>query len=75
MTIVNVLQILVIVLAGGTAFAWYQFSLEFRGYCKACSGSKCSSEVKQNPFFSKCFVGALFFTFSFILASIALYLI
>ncbi len=62
------IYILVLVLAGGTIFAWTQFYMEFKGYCKSCSDKTCSPELRKNPFLSKCFVGAIFFTLALSLA-------
>ena len=52
-----------IVLASGTAYAWYQFYNVVRNKCDTCSVN-----LHQSPFKSKCFVGAVFFTLAFILA-------
>lgn len=71
--ITSTVYYLVGVLAGGTIFAWVQFYLEYKGYCKSCSSGKCSPSVKSNPFFSKCFIGAVFFTISLALAFRLLY--
>lgn len=60
--IISTIYILVGVLVCGTVFAWFQFYMVYRGYCKACSDKACSPELKKNPFVSKCFVGAVFFS-------------
>lgn len=49
-----------LILVGGTAFAWYQWYLEYFKHCEACSGT-------EAQFFTKCFLGALFFTLALIL--------
>ncbi len=54
---------LVIVLAMGTAYAWYQFALVLARKCDTCS-----LDLKESPFKSKCFVGAIFFSIAFILS-------
>lgn len=54
---------LIIVLALGTAYAWYQFALVLARKCDTCS-----LDLKENPFKSKCFVGAIFFSIAFILS-------
>jgi len=63
MDLKTTLNLLVIVLGGGTAYAWYQYMLVVLKKCDTCSIS-----LKDNPFKSKCFVGAVFFTLAFILA-------
>lgn len=45
------------VLLAGTAYAWYNWYLVLVNKCSTCSIS-----VHENPFTSKCFWGALFFT-------------
>lgn len=50
-----------VVLLAGTIYAWYNWYLVLVGKCKTCSIS-----VHENPFSSKCFWGALFFTGAFI---------
>lgn len=64
-----------IILAGGTIFAWYQFYLTYTGKCDECSGGSCDISVRKNPFKSKCFIGALFFTLAFLLALRVLFLV
>ena len=54
---------LLIVLALGTIYAWYQFALVLARRCDTCS-----VELKASPFKSKCFVGAIFFSIAFVLA-------
>ena len=52
-----------VVLALGTIYAWYQFALVLARQCDTCS-----VDLKENPFRSKCFVGAIFFSLGFVLA-------
>ncbi|MCR4330875.1 MAG: hypothetical protein NUV49_03280, partial [Patescibacteria group bacterium] len=54
---------LVVVLALGTIYAWYQFALVLARQCDTCS-----VDLKASPFKSKCFVGAIFFSIAFVLA-------
>jgi len=54
---------LVVVLALGTIYAWYQFALVLARRCDTCS-----VDLKASPFKSKCFVGAIFFSVAFVLA-------
>ena len=70
MDIKNVLYILNAVLALGTLYAWYQFYKVVANKCDTCS-----IVLLQNPFKSKCFTGAIFFTLSFGLAIWALLLV
>lgn len=49
-----------LILAGGTIFAWYQWVNEYFFGCTSCS-------TVPKQFFSKCFIGALFFTAAFVL--------
>jgi len=65
-----VLYLLNIVLAAGTIYAWYQFYKVVANKCDTCSVG-----LHQNPFKSKCFMGALFFSLSFILAIWALLIV
>ena len=67
MTLITILQLLNIVLLGGTLYSWYQF---YKVLAKKCD--TCSVDLHTSPFRSKCFVGALFFTASFALALYAL---
>jgi preprotein translocase subunit SecG len=60
----NILYIQFLILLGGTIFAWYQWILEYLDRCKVCG---------TNATFSKCFVGALFFTLALILNIIMIY--
>jgi len=55
------------VLLGGTVFAWYNFALEFINWTngKVCT-TGCSVDL-TNPFLSKCFFGAVFFTIALVL--------
>lgn len=52
-----------VVLALGTAYAWYQFYQVVKDKCDTCSVG-----LSKSPFKSKCFVGAVFFTAAFLLA-------
>lgn len=52
-----------VVLVLGTIYAWYQFALVLARQCDTCS-----VDLKANPFKSKCFVGAIFFSLALILA-------
>ncbi len=70
MTLLSVLQILNVVLALGTAYAWYQFYKVVKNQCDTCSVG-----LHQSPFRSKCFVGAVFFTAAFGCALYALALV
>ncbi len=54
---------LIIVLLMGTIYAWYQFILVLARRCDTCS-----LDLKENPFKSKCFVGAIFFSVAFVLS-------
>lgn len=54
---------LIVVLALGTIYAWYQFALVLARRCDTCS-----VDLKASPFKSKCFVGAIFFSIAFVLA-------
>jgi hypothetical protein len=76
MELATVLNILTIVLAGGTIFAWYQFVvilIKKKDSCAVCvSGGNCES---VHPFRSKCFTGAVFFTIAFALSVYAVMLI
>lgn len=56
----NLLFAQLLVLLGGTAFAWYQWYMEYFQHCEPCSG-------EEAQFFSKCFLGAVFFTIALIL--------
>lgn len=69
MDLQNVLYLLNLVLALGTIYAWYQFYKVVANKCDTCS-----VDLHQNPFKSKCFTGAIFFTLSFGLALWALVL-
>ena len=63
MTIPTTVYTLLLVLALGTAYAWYQFALVLARRCDTCS-----ADLKASPFRSKCFVGALFFSAALVLA-------
>ncbi len=63
MDLQTTLFVLNLVLAGGTAYSWYQFAKVVMNKCDTCSVG-----LHQSPFKSKCFVGAVFFTFAFLLA-------
>lgn len=59
----EVIYALVVVLGLGTLYAWYQFYKVVANKCDTCS-----VDLHQNPFKSKCFTGAVFFTLSMALA-------
>ena len=61
---------LIVVLALGTVYAWYQFALVLARRCDTCS-----VKLKASPFRSKCFIGAIFFSLSFVIALNAAFLI
>lgn len=61
MTLQIAIGITTVILAMGTAYAWYQFYNVVRNRCDTCSVG-----LHQSPFKSKCFVGAVFFTAAFI---------
>lgn len=67
MSLQTTLYILNAVLALGTIYAWYQFAKVVMNKCDTCS-----IDLHQNPFKSKCFVGAVFFSLAFIFALYAL---
>lgn len=69
MELINVLYLLVIVLFGGTVFAWVNVFLEFKNICETCGAEN------GNILWSKCFWGAIFFTTSFMLSVYATYLV
>lgn len=50
-----------VVLLAGTIYAWYNWYLVLVKKCDTCSIS-----VHDNPFTSKCFWGALFFTIALV---------
>jgi hypothetical protein len=60
----KILYIQFLILLGGTIFAWYQWILEYLDRCKVCG---------TNVIFSKCLIGALFFTLALILNIIIIY--
>lgn len=70
MNLQNILYLLNIVLGLGTIYAWYQFYKVVANKCDTCS-----VDLHQNPFKSKCFTGAIFFSISFILAIWALIIV
>ncbi len=70
MDLTNTLYLLNIVLGMGTAYAWYQFYKVVANKCDTCSVG-----LHQNPFKSKCFTGAVFFTLAFALAIYSITLI
>lgn len=53
----------IIVLLGGTIFAWYNWVREYLAICQSCGST-------QNPFLSPCFGGAITFSIALILASL-----
>jgi len=63
MDLSTTLNILVLVLSLGTLYAWYQFARILRKKCDTCS-----LDLETNPFKSKCFIGAIFFTVALLLA-------
>lgn len=63
MELKEVVYTLVCVLGLGTLYAWYQFYKVVANKCDTCS-----VDLHQNPFKSKCFTGAVFFTLSMALA-------
>lgn len=63
MSLQYIIYLLNIVLAAGTIYAWYQFYKVVANKCDTCS-----IDLHQNPFKSKCFAGAVFFTVAFALA-------
>ncbi|MBT4850052.1 hypothetical protein HON36_04325 [Candidatus Parcubacteria bacterium] len=70
MDLQNTLYVLNVVLGLGTIYAWYQFYKVVANKCDTCSVG-----LHENPFKSKCFTGAVFFTLSFALAIYALILV
>lgn len=70
MDLAQTIKFLNIVLGLGVIYSWYQFSLVVANKCDTCSIG-----LHKNPFKSKCFVGAIFFTVSSALALYALYLL
>jgi len=66
----TVLWVLVVVLGMGTLYAWYQFYKVVMNQCDTCSVG-----LHQSPFRSKCFVGAVFFTASFVITVYAVTLL
>ena len=50
-----ILYFLAVILVTGTLFAWYQFTVVWREH-------KCGQGTCDNPWTSKCFIGAVFFT-------------
>lgn len=57
-----ILHLQSLILLGGTAFAWYQWYLEYFMEYPSCTTSKIDQKL-----ITKCFVGALFFTFALVL--------
>lgn len=53
--------LLIAILLGGTLYAWYQFTVVYREH-------KCGANDCENPWTSKCFVGAVFFTLALMVA-------
>lgn len=60
--VITTLWALDVVLVLGTIYAWYQFALVLGRQCDTCS-----VDLKANPFKSKCFIGAIFFSLALIL--------
>ncbi|MFH0950891.1 MAG: hypothetical protein V1765_00240 [bacterium] len=70
----KVLKIQLFVLLLGTIFAWANFAIEVNqwlseGKCEL--GCPIFFEASPNPFVTPCFLGALFFTLSFVLSILA----
>ena len=63
MSLSNVLVLEIVVLALGTLYAWYQFYKVVKKKCDTCSVA-----LETNPFKSKCFVGAIFFTLALLIS-------
>jgi hypothetical protein len=61
MNIETLIKVEFIVLLAGTIYAWYNWYLVLVGKCKTCSVL-----VHDNPFTSKCFWGAVFFTLALV---------
>ncbi len=65
----DIIRIQFWVLLGGTLFAWYNFVSDLlnikHGKIK-CTSGRCTIKA-GNPFLSRCFCGAIFFTAAFIL--------
>jgi hypothetical protein len=70
MNLQTTLYTLVVVLGLGTLYAWYQFAKVVLNKCDTCS-----IDLHKNPFKSKCFIGAVFFTLAFALAIYAVVLL
>ena len=68
--ITTTMYALLIVLALGTIYAWYQFAMVLARKCDTCSVG-----LQKSPFRSKCFVGALFFSLAFVIALNAAFLL
>ena len=65
----TILIALVAVLVAGNVFAWFEFVLVAKRHV-GCKDPKC-----KGPLASRCFIGALFFSASLILAAAALSLV
>ena len=63
----KLLFIQVIILAGGTIFAWFNWIKEYLAYCQPCGKG-------TNPFVSPCFYGAIGYAVLLILTFFILYL-
>lgn len=57
-----------IILIGGTAFAWYNFTREMIDYLNAQACSVGCATAGTNPFLTPCFGGAVFFTIALVLS-------
>lgn len=60
----------VFILLLGTIYAWYNWYLVLVGKCTTCS-----IDLHKNPFKSKCFMGAVFFTLALLISIYTLSLV
>ncbi|MDD5032399.1 MAG: hypothetical protein PHR36_05195 [Patescibacteria group bacterium] len=59
-----------IILLAGTVFAWFNFTVELKGWLgQGTCALGCAAGV-VNPFLTPCFYGAIFFTAAFVLSAI-----
>jgi hypothetical protein len=63
----KLLFVQVVILAGGTVFAWFSWIREYLAYCQPCGNG-------TSPFVSPCFYGAIGFTITLILTFFIVYL-
>ena len=68
MNLETLILVELVILLVGTTYAWYNWYLVLKGRCKTCSVS-----VHDNPFTSKCFVGAIFFTLALLINILMLF--